>query len=194
MKNFKKTGWGALVIVAAAAFFVVLAHALLFSSARDLTVATASDAQVPGNTPIHLLIPAIGVNAKIQNVGVTRSGRMAVPNSFSDTGWYKYGPVPGQQGSAVIAGHVDDGLAFPGVFKNLNGLRVGDDIYVTLKSGTTLHFVVTGSEAYSKDATTGDIFSDSSGTLLKLITCTGTWLPDQETHDQRLVVTAKLQK
>src|SRR3989338_8569269 len=36
--------------------------------------------------PVRLIIPALNVNAKIQKVGITKKGNMAVPNNFVDVG------------------------------------------------------------------------------------------------------------
>jgi len=141
--------------------------------------------------PKRLIIPAIKINAKFQYVGVTYAGNMATPNNFSDVGWYKYGPMPGQDGSAVVAGHVNDGLALPAVFWNLNKLKTGDDIYIERVNGTKIHFVVTGQAVYDYNSPTTEIFSGSNHPLLKLITCTGTWISAINTHNERLVVTAE---
>jgi LPXTG-site transpeptidase (sortase) family protein len=207
----KKTIIFILSALAIALFFVVIARAVLYSPAADLTVPLATppvaqaattavtNTETPSVTdtalhPVTLSIPALKINTSIQEIGIAKNGNLAVPTNFTDVGWYKYGVLPGQKGSAVIDGHVDDGLAFPAVFAGLDKLQVGDDIYVTMSDNTTLHFVMTGSEALDKGAPTESIFNDTSGMLLKLITCTGNWLPLQRTHDQRLVVTAELQQ
>lgn len=143
--------------------------------------------------PVSLSIPAINVQAHIQEVGLTKTGNMAVPTNFTDVGWYDQGTVPGDIGSAVIDGHVDDGLAFPAVLANLAQLNSGDAIYITMNNGTILHFVMTGSQAYDKNTNANEIFNEKDGRILRLITCTGDWLPLLRTHDQRLVVTAVLE-
>ncbi len=199
MKNIKKIILFLTLIAAVLLFFTVFVHAFFYSPSTELTVPLAIDStpQKPAlidSTPITIIIPALRINAVIQKVGITKKGAMAVPTNFTDTGWYKYGVVPGQQGSAIIAGHVNNGLSLPGVFAKLNQLTIGDDIYIVRKDGTTIHFIMTGSKSYAKDSATDLIFNDTSGSLLKLITCTGTWLPLQKTHDQRLVITAVLQK
>lgn len=192
----KKITINTVTIVAITVFFVVLVRALFYSSSNDITVpqhgAVAAQAAT-ADYPVSLSIPALHIHANIQRVGITVSGKMAVPTNFTAVGWYKYGTMPGQTGSAVMAGHVDDGLALPGVFAHLDELKPGDDIYIVTKNNAVLHFVMTASQAYSKDAATDGIFNDHGGKILRLITCTGTWLPLQSTHDQRLVVTAVLQ-
>src|SRR5262249_2969166 len=111
------------------------------------------------------------------------------PNNFSDVGWYKYGAVPGEDGSAVIAGHVDNALALPGVFKYLENIQPGADVYVIQKNGDTLHFVVDSSETYAaNDAPSGRLFDNGNGARLNLITCEGPWVQSQHQYDHRLVV------
>jgi LPXTG-site transpeptidase (sortase) family protein len=127
----------------------------------------------------------------MQYVGITKSGKMATPNNFSDVGWFQYGTLPGDKGSAIIAGHVDNGLAFPAVFADLGNASVGDDVYVDTVGGSTLHFKVVNIKNYDAEAKTEDIFNQNDGKYIKLITCAGTWSIVHRTHDQRVVVTAE---
>lgn len=143
--------------------------------------------------PAHLVIPNAKVEASIIKVGVTPKGNLDVPNNYKEVGWYKSGVVPGQMGSAVIDGHVDNGGATPGPFKHLKDLKAGDDIYVTMNDGSILHYAVANSDVYltSKFPST-KIFTQSDNKYLKIITCHGTFVPRLNTYDQRLVVTAVL--
>ena len=141
-----------------------------------------------------LTIPAIKVNAHIEDVGLTPKGNMATPERLVNVGWYKYGTPIGELGSAVIAGHVDNALAQPAVFFNLKKLNPGDDIYVTEVSGEKLHFVVTDVANYDlKTAPADMIFNDKSGHILRLITCEGIISQGQFAYDRRIVVSAVLQ-
>ncbi len=106
-------------------------------------------------------------------------------------GWYKYGTKPGDKGSAVIAGHVDNGLALPGVFKNLGDLKKGDDVYIhTTDDNSPIHFLVTETAVYDYNAKVSSVFNENKAPILRLITCTGTFVRKYGTHDKRLVVTA----
>lgn len=140
--------------------------------------------------PVRLVIPTLEINAKIQKVGINKKGNMATPSNFKDVGWYKYGTMPGDVGSAVMAGHVDNGLAFSGVFKRIGDLEKGDDVYVDTDDGRRILFVVTGAEVYDYDAPAPEVFRENDGRYLKLVTCTGTWVESARTHGERLVVTA----
>lgn len=143
--------------------------------------------------PNRLIIQSLGINANVQETGITRNGNMGIPTNFTDVAWYKYGPAPGQPGSAVLDGHVDNGLSLPGVFKRLDAIKTGDDIYVRDNSGLEKHFVVSDVQYFDyMQVPSETIFAKSGDPKLVLITCTGNWVKGARTYDKRLVVTAKL--
>lgn len=143
-------------------------------------------------SPSRLVIPKIGVDASIQHVGIGESGNMAVPTNYEDVGWYRLGFAPGERGSAVIAGHLDNGYGLPAVFKHLDMLAPGDTIVVYDASGAAARFEVEQLTTYdAKDAPVADVFAADDGVRLNLITCDGTWNPLEETYSKRLVVFAK---
>lgn len=143
--------------------------------------------------PARLIIPAIDIDADVQHVGIKADGSMSTPSNFTDVGWYKYGTIPGQTGSAVIDGHVDNGLSLAGVFKHLVELKVGDDVYVDQKDGSKLHFIVVDIKSFPYDKAPSElIFGRSDAARLNLITCKGDWIKDEKTYAERLVVFTKL--
>lgn len=144
-------------------------------------------------TPARIRIPAIGVDAEVVDVGVGKSGNMAVPYTYTQAGWYRYGPEPGQEGSAVLDGHVDNGFGIPAVFARLGELKAGDDLYIDTINGNTLRFTVEEAGSYAVgDAPLQKIFNRSDKPRLNLITCEGSWLPDEKMYDERRVVYAAL--
>jgi LPXTG-site transpeptidase (sortase) family protein len=160
--------------------------------APEGTVVSAIPSQ---EQPARLLIPKLNIDANVQHVGVTTTGNMAAPNNFTDVSWWKYGTVPGYQGSAVMAGHEDNAIALDGVFKHLEDLEEGDRIYSVDKVGRKVEFKVVDMEVYPYDkAPLERIFHDASSSYLVLITCAGDWLPEAKTNDHRLVVYAELVK
>jgi LPXTG-site transpeptidase (sortase) family protein len=190
-----------LIATAVVVFAFILIRAFYFAPNDEIPFApeTAQNIDTQASAigafygkPVRLVIPKINVDANIQEVGITQKGNMATPNNFVDAGWYKYGPIPGNQGSAVIAGHVDNGVALPAVFYNLKDLAAGDDIYITNENNELLHFTVTGSKTYNFNAKADEVFTEDSGKLLKLITCSGVWVQKYRTHNKRLVVSAVL--
>lgn len=140
--------------------------------------------------PSRLLIPSLGVDAPIVEVGLTPSGDMDVPSGPIDVGWYKFGPYPGQVGSAVLSGHEGWANGVVGVFDNIDKLRTGDKIVIRTVVGTSISFTVKGSKTYEPSAIVPDIFYSNSGSHLNIITCYGSWDSSQKTYNQRLVVFA----
>lgn len=184
----------ALATLASAMVFMTTAtRALFWAPDTELPAPIESGDHESGKEPSRLRIPAIDVDADVQHVGVTKDGAMATPSNFTDVGWYRDGPTPGSRGSAVIAGHVDNGLGLSGVFKRLGELTEGDDIYVDAADGTTQHFIVTSTRSYPYDEVPTNILFNPSGTRrLNLVTCEGNWVSEARTYDRRLVVFTRL--
>lgn len=173
-----------------AVFSYTLVNATVLAPQEGAGAAPAVQSVVaPGDAPARLAIPALGIDANVQQAGLTKAGAMGTPSNFTDVAWYKYGPAPGQAGSAVIDGHVDNGLSLAGVFKHLGDIKPGDDVYVTTESGQRLHFKVSDIEIYPyQDAPTDLIFNRDDAVRLNLITCDGTWVKGGHTYNERLVV------
>jgi sortase A len=154
----------------------------------------ARNAGLKGVIPERIKIPAIDVDATVQAKGELENGEMAVPADDHITGWYEPGYKPGSAGSSVIAGHVDSKKG-PAVFFYLTNLKKGDEVHVIGKEGKELTFVVSEIHAYSaEEAPIRQIFGASDKPILNLITCTGTFDHDRQTHPDRLVVTTELQE
>ncbi len=138
------------------------------------SAAVADDGSPPAReagVPVRLTIPAINVDARIEAVGLTPDDAMDTPNDSLGTAWYQLGPRPGEQGNAVIAGHVDT-VGGEAVFWNLRRLAPGDAIIVTSDDGIAHQFAVTGSEKYALgSAPLAAIFGPTDGVHLTLITC-----------------------
>ena len=141
--------------------------------------------------PIRLIIPAIGINAFVEPVGIRPDGDMATPkfNPWEDVGWYNDGPHPSERGSAVIDGHLDRPGGFPAVFWRLRQIQVGDEVLVKNTARKTLYFRVARIAYYPpQEAPIQDIFGNRGGTYLNLITCAGDWMSSEHQTNLRLVV------
>ncbi len=185
-----------IAIAALVVFAATLVHALWWAPSDNLQVpATTTTARIvpPEEQPARLIIPAIEIDAHVQYVGLTAQGDMGVPSNFSDVGWYKYGTVPGERGSAAVAGHVDNGLSLAGVFKDLERLKPGDDVYIERKNGERTHFKVEEVKSYPyQEVPLERVFNRDTDAYLNLITCEGAWIKNAKTYDQRLVVYTRL--
>lgn len=141
--------------------------------------------------PIRLRIPAINVNSAVEPVGITPGGVMDIKENQDNTAWYKYGPRPGENGNAVIAGHYGWDHQKPSVFTQLSKLQEGDKLYVDSDKRTTIAFVIRKSKRYNPDADTTAIFKSNDGNShLNLITCDGSWDEAKKSYTNRLVVFA----
>jgi LPXTG-site transpeptidase (sortase) family protein len=123
--------------------------------------------------PAALEIPAIGVRAPVIRLGLNDDRTLEVPEDYSETGWWSGGYAPGQDGPAVIAGHVDskDG---PAVFYELDELGPGDEIRVARSDGSIVRFAVERIERHPKDGfPTRAVYGRTARPTLRLITCSG---------------------
>lgn len=146
----------------------------------------------PGIVPAKLIIDSLGVNDPVEKVGQNKKGGMGVPENVQNAGWYKFGAKPGEQGSAVVAGHVNTRNG-KSIFWNLHKLETGDEVEVLNKSGEKRTFKVIGKESYDyQHAPVKKIFGYTSRRKLNLITCTGDFNYDAGTHQERLVIYTEL--
>ncbi len=144
--------------------------------------------------PVRLAIPAIGVRAPINPVGLAADGTIATPplGSLNETGWYDQGPTPGQDGPAIILGHVDSKTR-PAVFAKLASLRPGQLIEVTRRDQRVAVFQVDSVEQFSKtNLPTSRLYGDFSRPALRLITCGGRWVGGTTGYADNVVVFATL--
>ncbi len=123
--------------------------------------------------PIHLTIPKLGISVPLTELGLNKDHSVQVPTNFAIPGWYKYGPSPGQESSAVILGHVDSYLG-PAVFYHLADLRLGNHVIVKAADGKVFTFRVIGLREYSK-STFPDrlVYGPRKYAALQLVTCGG---------------------
>jgi sortase (surface protein transpeptidase) len=141
-------------------------------------------------TPVRLGIPALGVNASIIPVGVEPTGSMEVPEDVSTAGWYRFGPLPGSRGSAMLIGHVDSRIQGPGVFFGLSKIRLGERVGVQLRGGSTQFFVVVARRFIAKDELPQDLFAREGPPRLTLVTCGGGFDERTRSYSHNVVVYA----
>jgi hypothetical protein len=138
---------------------------------------------LPRSVPVLVRIPAIGVDAPIIPLGLDAGGGVAVPSLSTPflTSWYDLGSAPGEDGPAVLLGHVDAAAVGPAVFYKLGDLVSGDLVYVTRRDARTAVFRVTAVAEYpEQDFPSHDVYGDTPGPTLRLVTCGGDF--DQQTH------------
>ncbi|WP_203336072.1 class F sortase [Nocardioides limicola] len=149
---------------------------------------------VPGpmaaSTPVRVQIPAIDVDSELMGLGLQEDGTMEVPPAGFPAGWYVGAPTPGELGPAIIAGHVR--WRGPGVFRDLEKLRPGDEVIVTREDGSVATFRATRVENHLKsEFPTQEVYGDIDHVGLRLITCGGLD-PATRTFNDNVIVFAEL--
>jgi sortase (surface protein transpeptidase) len=172
----------------AAALFV--AGLLILPLAAPVPARAAADDS--GVSPVWIWIPAIDVEATIEEVGI-ENGQMGVPQDPWNVGWYPDLGYLADDESVVMAGHVDWWGYGPTVFADLAYLGEGDEIVVGGDDDASYVYAVT--ETWTVDATSSArdvwrIFHPDEDQSLTLITCTGDF--DGAAYEARLVVRAEL--
>ncbi|MBM3695138.1 MAG: class F sortase [Actinobacteria bacterium] len=139
--------------------------------------------------PVRVRIAALGIDAPIQPVGVA-GDEMEVPGRADLVGWYRYGPAPGEPGSAVLAAHVAwRGKA--GAFYRLRDLPEGSRIEVAYADGSVALFRSVALESYPKEELPVErVFSREGTPILTLITCGGAVNPSLRSFEENVVAYA----
>ncbi|HZQ35571.1 MAG TPA: class F sortase, partial [Dehalococcoidia bacterium] len=152
--------------------------------------ATPEPPPPPAPPPARLIIPKIGVDARVVPLGEDASGAMASPDNPRDVGWWDEGTAPGDAGSAVLDGHVDFANYGAAVFWNLRLLVPGDTVQVVSTEGQTLTFTVAEVSTFdaADNSNIAEIFQRDDQPRLNLITCAGTFNPRTHGYDKRMVV------
>lgn len=139
--------------------------------------------------PKQLKIPSIDVAAVVDYVGLKSDGAMDIKQNPDVVGWYMLGPRPGDDGSAVIAGHYGWADGKGSVFNDIHTLSKGDEVLVIDNNNKTITFIVREIRKYDPEADATNIFKSSDGkSHLNLITCEGLWVNDKQSYSNRLVV------
>ncbi len=159
------------------------------ATARPATPVPAA----PVVAPVRLEVPALGLDAPVDAVGVETDGVMAIPEDVDRVGWYRFGPAPGAPaGTAVLAGHVDDAEQGLGVLAPLETASVGDEVLVTGEDGVPSRWQVVAREEFDKQVVPlADLFTREGPPRLVLITCGGPFLSDIRSYRDNVVVVAE---
>ena len=167
----------------------------------------------PIGVPLQLRLPTLEVSAPVLGVGMTARGAMDAPEGppgnpvWQEAFWYRGGGIPGDDGTATIAGHVDDTLGRPALFAHIRDLHPGDPVVIhDTRTGTDIHFTVREVATYSVQqasqpavlaaiygagpvAGTGPQPAPDGLAHLTLVTCAGDFV--HGSYDHRIVVDAQ---
>lgn len=161
----------------------------------DIPVPTVTDLASPSAAraaplPVALRIPAIGVNTRLVDLGLTPAGTIEVPADPAVAGWYTRSPRPGAIGSSIILGHVDS-LYGSAVFYRLSHLHPGARVYIRRADRSLAVFRVDAVRMYDKSRfPTTAVYGPTPDAELRLVTCGGSFAQTLKSYLSNIVVYA----
>lgn len=142
--------------------------------------------------PVGIEIPSVGITSSLERLGLDGDGAIQTPRAWQSAGWYRRGTRPGQQGAAVILGHVDSTTG-PAVFYRLRDVRPGARVRVSRADGSVAVFEVDRLEQHRKTRfPTAEVYFPTAEPTLRLVTCGGAFDRDRGSYRDNLVVFATL--
>ncbi|MFD5604184.1 class F sortase [Streptomyces sp. NPDC127064] len=150
-------------------------------------------APLPFSAVDRVRIPAIRVDAPVMPVGLDPDGWVGAPPPEDPNlaGWFTGAVSPGEKGTAVVVGHVDNKQG-PAVFYGLGALKKGNRVEILRHDGKTAVFEVYGIEVFEKSHFPGDrVYGSKGDPELRVITCGGGF-SKQNGYDGNVVVFARL--
>jgi hypothetical protein len=124
------------------------------------------------------IIPKLGVDAPVENLGVDASNTMETPTrENTDVGWYHIWDRPGWNGNAVFSAHVY-WENVPAPFQKLDSLTTGDEVDIEMNNGQVYKYQVISKNRYNRDTIPmGDIIwpkdRPADEQWITMITCGG---------------------
>ncbi|MFI7382441.1 class F sortase [Streptomyces sp. NPDC049813] len=185
----KRAPWGALALV------LLTGLALIRNGSGEFDLgppqpasaaAAATDGHSPASPPRpagvlsfsppqRVRIPAIQVDAPVTQVGLDAEGWVDAPPPEDPNlaGWFTGAVAPGENGTAVVVGHVDNQRG-PAVFYGLGSLKKGNHIEVARADGRTAIFEIYGIDVFAKAHFPGTkVYGSTGAPELRVITCGG---------------------
>ncbi|MFD6194713.1 class F sortase, partial [Streptomyces sp. NPDC060275] len=155
--------------------------------------AAAGVTPLPYSVPDQVSIPAIQVDAPVMGVGLDADGWVDAPPPEDPNlaGWFTGAVSPGEKGTAVVVGHVDNQQG-PAIFYGLGALKKGNKVEVHRQDGKTAVFEIYGIEVFEKNNFPGDrVYGSKGSPELRVITCGGGFTK-QNGYDGNVVAFARL--
>lgn len=142
--------------------------------------------------PRYVRIPAIGVNARVRQIGLGTDNKLQSPANVFDAGWYNRSAKPGTEGTMLVTAHVS-GPNIAGVFANVHKLQPGNLIEIEQGNGKkTLYKVLLTKQveegAYELSQAMRP--ADPAKPGLNLVTTRPVFNPITNKYDPRVVVYA----
>ena len=142
--------------------------------------------------PVRIRIPSMNVDSRLIGLGLQKDGSVEVPEAVDVAGWYDGGARPGQDGPAVILGHVDSENA-PGIFFDLVNVKKGALVRIDRADGTSVRFRINHVEKVPKTRFPTDlVYAPSLDPTLRLVTCGGSFDHSRRSYRDNVIAFADL--
>jgi Sortase domain len=164
-------------------------------SVEPAQVAGAAASQIRSERPVRITLPS-GATMRVLPAATGRTGVLQVPDDIGSAGWWDGGSRVGDPyGPIVVAAHVDSFTQGIGKFAELLGMHPGQEVLLE-SPHLVQRFVVESAELVPKTslATDSQAFAPGGDGRLVLITCGGTYDPDQGGYQDNMVVVASPEK
>jgi LPXTG-site transpeptidase (sortase) family protein len=141
----------------------------------------------------RLRVPSLGVNAIMIDLGVDANGAMEVPLEAQTVAWYRFTSMPGEPGNILLGGHIT-WRGVTAVFRYLEEMEAGDEVYIDTPGGETIRYVVREAwwaQPYEQADVRRVIGTRSGQQTVTLFTCGGIWDTNSREYSHRRVVTAE---
>ncbi|MFD9880774.1 class F sortase [Streptomyces alboflavus] len=199
----KRAPWGVMALVLLTGLALIRNGSGEFDVGppQPASAAAADRAPARSNAPAPLAfspadrvrIKAIRVDAPVMAVGLDAEGWVDAPppDDPNLAGWFTGAVSPGEKGTAVVVGHVDNQRG-PAVFYGLGSLKKGNRVEVLRKDRRTAVFEIYGIEVFEKNNFPGGrVYASGATPELRVITCGGGF-SKRDGYDGNVVVFARL--
>jgi sortase (surface protein transpeptidase) len=145
------------------------------------------------NDPKKIIIPTLGIDNYLQNVGVDQSKQVATPTNIYLAGWFADSVRPGEKGLSIIDGHLN-GHRKDGIFVSLEKITKGTTYSIEFGDGSTKQFEVVDIKTAELEDAAGVLFSQDPNirNQLNLVTCGGTFDRQARLYNKRVIVVSEL--
>ncbi|MEW2415084.1 class F sortase [Streptomyces sp. NPDC046866] len=167
-------------------------------SALSVPVPGLPDAHAPlePSEPVRVDVPSLGIRAPVMPRGLDAQGALDPPpyDRPGTVGWWSGGAKPGEEGAALLVGHVDT-ASKPAVFYGLSTMKPGVRVRVVRADGRVAEFTVEDVRVLERAGFDADRAYGSrvpGRAELRLVTCGGTYDKAAGQYTANVVVSAYL--
>lgn len=144
----------------------------------------------PKSNPTDVWIDRIDAHSSLIPLGLAADGSHVVPDVSNplQAAWFEPGPEPGQDGPAILLGHIDGG-GRQGIFYRLRELKPGDAVRISMSTGAELKYIVTKVERVDKDSFPSErVYGETAGSEIRIITCGGVFDKKARSYEDNIIV------